>query len=517
LLKTCLLATLFLSVLLVSQTVKAESTPIQLLNAGFNDAWFDPETDGQGFFITVFPGLGVVVLAWFTYDTVLPADDATSNLGDAGQRWLVAVGEFDGNSALLEIEIASGGIFDTSTEIKRKQDGTIALSFESCEKGTVEYDIPSIGQNGTVPIERVAKDNIALCETLATPEPKSCTRPATDISHGVDSPPITAGATIPQSEVFDAGPGADGIPPLETPLFIEDLSSTNISSLELVVGVKLGDNVRAYPHNVMNWHEVANDIFTMDGLPERVTLSYCPLTGSAVLWKSFMESTDKTFGTSGLLFNSNLILYDRDTRSFWSQMLEQSVNGEQITRIPDRLQVVETSWGTWKAMYPGTKVLSQETGFSRDYTAYPYDTFREDTSLLFPVNNDKDDRLHRKERVLGINVGTSSKVYPIKRFSNQVEVINEAVGNMQVVAAGSSGYNFGVVYNRELEDCTVLDFVAVQDKLPVVMRDNEGNEWDVFGTAVSGARKGQQLQKTNSYIAYWYAWTAFFPGAQIQQ
>ena len=88
---------------------------------------------------------------------------------------------------------------------------------------------------------------------------------------------------------------------------------------------------------------------------------------------------------------------------------------------------------------------------------------------------------------------------------------------MPVVVAGSGGYNFGVVFNRELEDCTVLDFEAVQDKLPVVMRDNEGNDWDVFGTAVSGARTGQQLQKTNSYISYWYAWTAFFPGAEIYQ
>jgi hypothetical protein len=285
----------------------------------------------------------------------------------------------------------------------------------------------------------------------------------------------------------------------------------------LVAGVKIGDDIRAYPYNILNWHEVVNDRFDMDGSPELVTLSYCPLTGSAVLWKSFMEPSNKTFGTSGLLYNSNLVLYDRATRSNWSQMLEQSISGDEITRIPDRLQVVETSWGTWKAMYPETILLSEATGFSRDYTRYPYGSFREDQRLLFPVNNADDRRLHRKERVLGINVGTSSKVYPINNFARQLEVINEEIGNMQVVAAGSSGLNLGVVFNRELEDCTVLEFEAVQDKLPVLMRDNEGNEWDVFGTAVSGARKGQQLQKTNSYIAYWYAWTAFFPGAQIQQ
>jgi hypothetical protein len=168
-------------------------------------------------------------------------------------------------------------------------------------------------------------------------------------------------------------------------------------------------------------------------------------------------------------------------------------------------------------MYPESRVLSENTGFSRDYTAYPYGSFREDESLLFPVDNDLDRRLHRKERVLGINVGDHSRVYPISTFSTGVEVINESVGDMNVVVAGSSNHNFGVVFNRELEDCTVLEFQAVQNALPVVMRDDEGNEWDLFGVAVNGDRKGQQLQKTNSYIAYWYAWTAFFHGTEIRQ
>ena len=230
-----------------------------------------------------------------------------------------------------------------------------------------------------------------------------------------------------------------------------------------------------------------------------------------------MESSNKTFGTSGLLYNSNLIMYDRETNSLWSQMLEQSISGSEIQRIPDRLQVVETTWGTWRAMYTETLVLTEPPGFSRDYNVYPYGSFREDQNLIFPANNSDDDRLHRKERVMGINVGSSSKVYPITNFSDNIETINDTIGDMSVVAAGSSGLNFGVVFNRELEDCTTLEFVPIQDRLPVVMADNEGNEWDVFGTAVSGPRTGQQLQKTNSFISYWYAWTAFFPGADIQQ
>jgi hypothetical protein len=140
------------------------------LNAGLNDAWYDPLTDGQGFFISIFPGLGTASLAWFTYDTELPGDDASANLGDPGHRWLTALGPIMGNQVFMDIEMTSGGLFDTATEIQRTDppgsDGTIILTFTSCNSGTVEYDIPSIDRQGSVPIKRVADDNIALCEVL---------------------------------------------------------------------------------------------------------------------------------------------------------------------------------------------------------------------------------------------------------------------------------------------------------------------------------------------------------------
>jgi hypothetical protein len=149
----------------------AGTLPPFAMNAGLNDAWYDPSTSGQGFFITVFPDLGAVTLAWFTYDTELPPLDATANLGDPGHRWLTALGAIDGNQALMDIEMTSGGLFDTYTEITRTDppgsDGTLLLTFDDCNSGTVEYDIPSINQQGIVPIQRVANDNIAICEALA--------------------------------------------------------------------------------------------------------------------------------------------------------------------------------------------------------------------------------------------------------------------------------------------------------------------------------------------------------------
>lgn len=145
------------------------STGAFQMNAGLNDAWFNPATDGQGFFITIFPDLGLAVLAWFTYDTEFPPENAEANLGDAGHRWLLAVGTIDGNQSDMDIEISSGGIFDSVTDIQRRQDGTIQLTFENCNSGTVKYNIPSLERSGTVPIQRISNDNIALCEALLSP------------------------------------------------------------------------------------------------------------------------------------------------------------------------------------------------------------------------------------------------------------------------------------------------------------------------------------------------------------
>ena len=140
------------------------------LNAGLNDAWYDPDTDGQGFFITVYPDLNRVSLAWFTYDTELPPSDATANLGDPGHRWMTAIGLIDGNQSVMNIDITSNGIFDTTTEIEHTDppgsDGTIILTFDSCNSATIEYDITSINRQGIIPIKRVADDNIVNCEAL---------------------------------------------------------------------------------------------------------------------------------------------------------------------------------------------------------------------------------------------------------------------------------------------------------------------------------------------------------------
>ena len=146
--------------------ITLDERPEFALNSGLNDAWYNPATDGQGFFITVFPDLGVMTLAWFTYDTVLPDEDAETQLGHAGHRWLTALGTIVGGGALLDISMTSGGLFDTTTDIERTSDGTLNVEFFDCNSGRIDYVIPSVGLMGTVPIQRIANDNIALCVAL---------------------------------------------------------------------------------------------------------------------------------------------------------------------------------------------------------------------------------------------------------------------------------------------------------------------------------------------------------------
>ena len=203
--------------------------------------------------------------------------------------------------------------------------------------------------------------------------------------------------------VVDGGPGKDGIPALENPAFGPIADNQPDFSNDLVIGMKIGGQVKVYPHDIMDYHEIVNDEVPANP----VILSYCPLTGSALAWKGNPAHADPTFGVSGQLYNSNLLPYDRETDSLWSQMLEIAVHGDRVREQPERLQVVETTWATIRAMYPDAVQMTRDTGHVRNYDNYPYGTFRSSTNLLFPVQND-DNRLHRKTRVIGIRTSAGA-------------------------------------------------------------------------------------------------------------
>lgn len=337
----------------------------------------------------------------------------------------------------------------------------------------------------------------------------ACKKRNTDFSNGKNQNSTMNDWLIPISHIFDGGPGKDGIPALENPPFVEANKATYLHDDDLVLGYVYKGNARAYPHLILNWHEIIND----DINELSIAIIYCPLTGTGIGWNREVGDEKTTFGVSGLLYNSNIIPYDRETGSNWSQMLLKSINGSRSGLLSANYNLIETSWKTWKLMYPNTKVVSSNIGYSRNYGSYPYGDYRTSDFLLFPVNN-YDDRLPNKERVLGILLSGRSKAYSIEDFSDTISIISDVVDNELLVITGSKEKNFIVAYKREL-DGTVLSFTPVQNALPVIMKDNEGSRWDVLGNAVSGPRMGKKLKSVTQFMGYWFAWAAFYPEVEL--
>ena len=324
---------------------------------------------------------------------------------------------------------------------------------------------------------------------------------------------------ISTNEIVDGGPGKDGIPSIDNPDFVDVSDVAFIPDERMVVGVRVGNEVRAYPHQILDWHEIVND--EMGG--KHVGVIFCPLTGTGQAWNREVNGSVTELGVSGLLFRNNLIVYDRNTDSNWSQMQLRSVNGDLMGLNVETYPVVETSWATWKQMYPNTWVHSTNTGFSRNYSAFTYgsDFNTNHNRILFPIQND-DRRLQRKVRVLGVidsaigDEGAVVKAYPVNRFESGIEVIYDRVGLSDYVVVGSSSSDISAAFHNRMDDGTVVnEFTAIQDQLPVVMEDSEGNRYDIFGYVVDGPDAGKRLEHARSYTGYWYGWADFFPGIKI--
>lgn len=313
---------------------------------------------------------------------------------------------------------------------------------------------------------------------------------------------------IPINEVIDGGPGKDGIPALVSPNLINANQNNYVSDNDLVIGYKSGNTTVAYPHIILDWHEIVNDNVNGD----IIALTYCPLTGTGIAWERVINNITTTFGVSGLLYNNNLIPYDRLTDSNWSQIRLDCVNGSLSGTKIKTFQVVETTWGNWKSMYPASKVLSNRTGHNRSYGVYPYGDYKTNNDfLLFPLSID-DKRLDRKERVHGVILDGQAKAYRFDSFSSSVTMIEDIFQSQKLVIVGSTLRNFIVSFIVPDD----LIFTAL-DENNIILFDNEGNKWDIFGYAVEGPRAGERLTPTTSFMGYWFAWGAFYPSPNIYQ
>jgi hypothetical protein len=313
---------------------------------------------------------------------------------------------------------------------------------------------------------------------------------------------------IPFNDLRDGGPGKDGIPSIDNPIFA-DASSVFLSDNELIVGIKQGDVVKAYPHYILDWHEIVND--EVNGI--NTTINYCPLTGTAFAWKSTTGSTFTTFGVSGLLYNSNMILYDRETDSNWSQIQQRCVNGELIGSVPETVMVIETDWKTWKASFPNSQVLTTQTGFVKPYGTYPYGPYKTNDDLFLFEPEPLNPALPNKQRVFALMTNNQSRVYKFSNF-NGGKVVRENIFNKDYLVVGDENIIVAFETNTSTNNLTfTYDF----DNSETFFKDNEGNKWNMFGEAIDGPREGQTLIPANGVTSMWFAMAAFFPNPSINE
>ncbi len=316
-------------------------------------------------------------------------------------------------------------------------------------------------------------------------------------SDGVDEPSVDGGEwLINAAQVFDGGPGKDGIPSVDSPNFSSVADVDFLVANDLVVGVVHNGVARAYPHPILDWHEIVND----DIGDLSVAVTYCPLTGTAIGWDRNLGSTNTTFGVSGKLFNTNLIPFDRDTDSYWTQIGLECVTGNRIGEKVTTIPVLETTWQTWRTAYPDSEVLNTDTGFSRNYQSFPYGDYRtNDNNIIFPVTN-LDSRIPAKERVLATIDGTTAKAYSIELFEDN-RVIEDNFGGQDIMVIGSRDDNYVVAYNNPGGD-----FTAVTDQLPIIAIDVDGNTLTLDGRVSTG----ESLTQVNSFMAYFFSLPSFY-------
>jgi hypothetical protein len=295
-----------------------------------------------------------------------------------------------------------------------------------------------------------------------------------------------------ESAMLSGGPGKDGIPAIDRPGFWSvDEADAYLDGGDVVFGLAEAGVARAYPQRILVWHEIVNDVIGGRG----VAVTYCPLTGTAIAFER--DSTE--FGVSGRLVNSNLVMYDRDTDTWFPQVLAVGIRGPHTGRALIERPLVWTTWARWRAAYPQTEVLSTETGFARNYRHDPYGAYNPrsgyyvpDSRTIFPLMN-VDDRFPPKTVFLGARTGDAAVAFRIETLRAESRLELEA-----------NGQTFTAIHDPELDT-------------GYIFRGRTQARADIDGFGPHGVNwvGGDGLDYVNAFEAMWFAWMAFYPQSMV--
>lgn len=299
-------------------------------------------------------------------------------------------------------------------------------------------------------------------------------------------------------EITWGGVRKDGIPSLDNPTLIAADQASYMRGDDLVFGVSINGDTRAYPLRIMGWHEMFNEV--IGGVP--VALAYCTLCGSGILFETKVKGRTKplVFGSSGFLYRSNKLMFDRQTHSLWNQFTGKPVSGKLVNSGIELQQrpVVITTWDNWRKGNPDTRILSLSTGHRRDYgSGVVYNEYFASNELMFPTQVDQ--RQHKqKDYVFGIRKFGGAKAWPLSAFARR-KVINDGMINTPLVLLGDAKTRSVRAYERR-----GLTFKGGPDALT----DNQGRSWQVTEDALV-ANDGTTLPRVAGHIAYWFAWNGY--------
>jgi hypothetical protein len=328
--------------------------------------------------------------------------------------------------------------------------------------------------------------------------------------------------TLPLEEIISGGPPKDGIPAIDTPRFVGfDAADAWLHPKEPVIALEIGGAARAYPLQILMFHEIVND--NLDAVP--VALTFCPLCNAAIAFDRRVAGRSLSFGTTGRLRKSDMVMYDRETESWWQQFTGSGIVGVHAGRVLDQLPSQIVAYGEFKAAYPGGKVLSRDTGHQRPYGRNPYRGYDRIGENPFLFSDPLDSRLPAMERVLAASVGETHRLYPLTDLE-ALGVVNDTVGDTPVVALSTRGMlsaldREAIAESREIVAAAAFDRRAGGRLLNFEARDGAifdretGTGWNVLGHAVSGALRGSRLTPIPGGVHFAFAWLAFRPQSEI--
>ncbi len=316
---------------------------------------------------------------------------------------------------------------------------------------------------------------------------------------------------VNRDDLYMRGVGKGATFSLDTPHHIDAARQTHVADTDRLIATFVDGEYIAYPYTRLRWYEVVNDNFD----DFYYSVIYCPFTALGAIWRQGAVGDSTKFGTTDLVYNSSHIVFDKTTDSYWLPIKNQSIYGLLIGQPPIRLRSIETVWETWVEMYPESMVIYDRSGYYFEYTDDPYPQYNTDNDLYyFPVSH-IDSRLNSKEIVHALIESEFARAYRIESMPDTMAVFNDMFIGQPIVVAGARSKSLIVSYSRQTADDSTLTFVPVQNSLPVIMTDNEGNSWDVFGKAVDGARAGEYLEMIISFNCYWFAISATYQDVEL--